>query len=79
VRNGLKTLLRALGGAILVLLAVEGLSANTHSLSFVERVMGGGIMGGGVLGMLVGLLFWSLVVALVVELGVWLVIQVRNG
>jgi hypothetical protein len=63
----LKTLLGALGGVILALLAVEGLSANTQGLSVIDRVMGG-MMGGGVLGMLVGLLFWALVVALVVGL-----------
>jgi hypothetical protein len=74
----LKTLLGALGGVILALLAVGGLSANTQSLSLVERVMGGSIMGGGVLGMLVGLLFWSLVVALVVGLVARLVTQARH-
>ena len=74
----MKTLLGALGGVILALLAVGGLSANTQGLSVIERVMGGGMMGGGVLGMLVGLLFWALVVALVVGLVARLVTQARH-
>ena len=78
MRNGLKTLLGALGGVILALLAVGGLSANTQSLSVIERVMAGGTMGGGVLGMLAGLLFWALVVALVAGLVAWLVTQDRH-
>ena len=78
MRNGLKTLLGALGGVILALLSVGGLSANIQSLSVVERVMAGGTMGGGVLGMLAGLLFWALVVALVVGLVTWLVTQARH-
>jgi hypothetical protein len=77
VRSGLKALLGAFGGVILALLAVRGLAANTERLSVIESVMAGGIMGGGVLGTLVGLLFWALVVVLVVGLWVWL-IQARH-
>ena len=74
----MKTLAGALGGVILALLAVGGLSANTQSFGVIERVMAGGAMGGGVLGMLAGLLFWALVVALVVGLVTWLVTQARH-
>jgi uncharacterized membrane protein len=68
----LKSLLGALGGVILALLAVRSLSANTQSYGLIDQVMGG-MIGGGALGMLLGLLFWALVVVLVV----WLITQTR--
>lgn len=73
VRNGLKTLLGALGGVILALLAVRSLFADTQTYGLLERVMGGGV-----LGMLVGLRFWALIVALVAGVVVWLVTQTRD-
>jgi hypothetical protein len=63
--DGLKILLGALGGAILVLL-------------FVSALGGGGMMGGGLFGMLFGLVFWVLVIALIIALVVWIVNQTQR-
>ena len=76
MRNVSKSLLGALGGVILALLAVRSLSANTQSYGLIDQVMGG-MIGGGVLGMLFGLLFWAFVVVLVAGLVVWLVTHTR--
>jgi hypothetical protein len=65
VSDGLKILLGALGGAILVLL-------------FVSTLGGGGMLGGGLLGMLFGLVFWVLVTALIIALVVWIVNQTQR-
>ena len=63
--DGLKILLGALGGAIVVLL-------------FVSVLGRGSMMGGGLFGMLFALLFWVLVIALIAALVVWIVNQTRQ-
>jgi uncharacterized membrane protein len=74
--DGLKILLRGLGGAILVLLLISTLGRS--GMTGQGGVMGqGGMMGGGLLGMLFMLLFWVLVIALIVALVVWIVNQTQ--
>jgi hypothetical protein len=67
--DGLKVLLGALGGAVLVLL-------------FISVLGRGGMMGGmGSMmsgGMLFALLFWALVTALIVALVIWVVGQTQR-
>jgi hypothetical protein len=72
--DGLKVLLGALGGALLVLLLVGGFSGGGG--------MGYGIMGGmghmmsgGMIGILFMLLFWGLLIALSVLVVIWIVGQ----
>jgi hypothetical protein len=69
VSDGLKVLLGALGGAVLVLLLISVLGRG--------GMMGGmGSMMSG--GMLFALLFWALVIALIVALVIWVVGQTRR-
>ena len=70
--DGLKILLGALGGAIVVLLFVSVLGGG--------GMMGGmgSMMGGGLFGMLFALLFWVLVIALIAALVVWIVNQTQR-
>jgi len=65
--DGLKVLLVALGGAVLVLLLVGGFSGGGG--------MGYGMMGGGMIGALFMLLFWGPLIALSVVVVVWIVGQ----
>ena len=64
--DGLKILLGALAGAIIVVL-------------FVSTLGGSGMMGGGLLGMLFALLFWAVLVALLVVLVLWIVNQTQQS
>jgi len=70
--DGLKILLGALGGAIVVLLFGTILGGG--------GMMGGmgSMMGGGLFGMLFALLFWVLVIALIAALVVWIVNQTQR-
>jgi uncharacterized membrane protein len=75
--DGLKVLLGALGGAVLVLLLVPvfgggGMTGGMGSM------MSGGMMGGGLFGMLFALLFWVLIIALIVALVVWIFNQTQR-
>jgi hypothetical protein len=67
--DGLKVLLGALGGAVLVLLLISVLGRG--------GMMGamGSMMSGG---MLFALLFWALVIALIVALVIWVVGQTQR-
>jgi len=63
--DGLKVLLGALVGAIIVLL-------------FVSRLGGGGMMGSGLFGILFALLFWAVLVALLIAIVLWIVNQTQQ-
>jgi len=75
--DGLKVLLGALGGAILVLL-LTSVFGGAGMMGGMGQMMSGGMMGGGLFGMLFGLLLWVLVIALIVALVVWIFNQVQR-
>jgi uncharacterized membrane protein len=77
VSDGLKVLLGALGGAVLVLLLISVLGRG-GMMGGMGSMMSGGMMGGGLFGMLFALLFWALVIALIVALVIWVVGQTRR-
>jgi hypothetical protein len=74
--DGLKVLLAALGGAVLVLLLISVLGGGT--MRGMGSMMSAGMMGGGLFGMLFALLFWVLVITLIVALVVWIVKQTQH-
>ena len=71
--DGLKILLGALGGAIVVLLFVSVLGGG-GMMGTMGQMMSGSMMGGGLFGML----FWVLVIALIAALVVWIVNQTQR-
>jgi len=77
--GGLKVLLVALGGAVLVLLLVGGFSGGGGMgygmMGGMGHMMSGGMMGGGMIGALFMLLFWGPLIALSVVVVVWIVGQ----
>ena len=77
--DGLKVLLGALGGALLVLLLVGGFSGvggmGYGMMGGMGNMMSGGMMGSGMIGALLMLLFWGLLIALIVVVVVWIVGQ----
>ena len=75
--EGLKILLGALGGAIVVLLFVSVLGGG-GMMGGMGSMMSGGMMGGGLFGMLFGLLFWVLIIVLIVALVVWIFNQTQR-
>src|SRR5215213_11822954 len=73
--DGLKVILGALGGALVVLLLIGGFSGGGMGYGIMGgmgQMMGGSMMGGGLLGMLFAGLFWILVLALLVGVVVWI-------
>jgi uncharacterized membrane protein len=75
--DGLKNLLGALGGAIIVLLFVSVLGGG-GMMGTMGSMMSGSMMGGGLFGMLFALLFWVVVIALIAALVVWIVNQTQQ-
>jgi hypothetical protein len=76
--DGLKVLLGALGGALLVLLLVGGFSGGGMGYGMMGgmgHMMSGSMMGGGMIGALFMLLFWGLLIALIVVVVVFIVGQ----
>jgi hypothetical protein len=73
MRDGVKILLGALGGAIVALLLLD-----SYSGGMMGQMMSGSMMGGGAFGMLFALLFWVLIVALIVALAVWIFNQAQR-
>jgi hypothetical protein len=79
--DGLKVILGVLGGAVLALLLVSGLSGSGMGYGMMGgmgRMMGGGMMGGGLLGSLFSLLIWVLLAGLVFTLVVWIIGQAHR-
>lgn len=74
----LKVVLGILGAAIVVLLLFGAFGSGIDPMGGMERMMSGGMMGGGVIGVLLMLLFWGLTIALIVALIVWIVRQVKR-
>ena len=74
MNDSIKILLGALGGAIVTLLVVSVLGRG----GMMGFMMSGGEMGSGRIGGLFSPLFWGLVVALIVWLGVWVVNQAQR-
>jgi uncharacterized membrane protein len=75
--DGLKILLGALGGAIVVLLFVSVLGGD-GMMGGIGSMMSGGMMGGGLFGILFVLLFWAVLVALLIALVLWIVNQTQQ-
>ena len=75
--DGLKVLLGALAGAIIVLLFVSRLGGG-GMMGTMGSMMSGGMMGGGLFGMLFALLFWAVLVALLIALVVWIFNQTQQ-
>jgi uncharacterized membrane protein len=75
--DGLKILLGALGGAIVVLLFVSVLGGG-GMMGTMGQMMSGSMMGGGLFGMLFALLFWAVIVALLIALVLWIVNQTQQ-
>jgi uncharacterized membrane protein len=67
--DGLKVILGALGGVVLILLLIGGFS---------DSGMGYDMMGGGLFGMLVALLFWLLLLDLLIAVMVWILDQTQH-
>jgi len=82
VSDGLKVLLGAVVGALVVLLLVGGFSGSGGMgygmMGGMGHMMSGGMMGGGLLGMLFAGLFWILVLALLVGVVVWIFNQTQR-
>jgi uncharacterized membrane protein len=76
MNDGLKIVLGALGGAVLVLLFVSALGGG-GMMGGMGSMMSGGMMGG-LFGMLFALLFWVLAIALIVALVVWIFNQTQR-
>jgi uncharacterized membrane protein len=75
--DGLKILLGALAGVIVVLLFVPTLGGG-GMMSGMGSMMNGSMMGGGLFGMLFALLFWAVLVALLIVLVFWIVNQTQQ-
>jgi hypothetical protein len=79
--DGLKVVLGALGGALLVLLLIGGFSGSGMGYGMMGgmgQMMGGSMMGGGIFGMLFAGLFWVLLLALLVAVVVWIFNQAQR-
>jgi hypothetical protein len=79
--DGLKVVLGALGGALLVLLLIGGFSGSGMGYGMMGgmgQMMGGSMMGGGIFGMLFAGLFWLLLLALLVAVVVWIFNQTQR-
>src|SRR5215208_3689253 len=74
MRDGLKVLMGALGGALLVLLLVAGFSGG-GGMGYGMMGGMGHMMSGGMIGALFTLLFWGLLIILIVVVVVWIVGQ----
>jgi uncharacterized membrane protein len=75
--DGLKILLGALVGTIVVLLFVSTLGGG-GMMGSTGQVMSGSMMGGGLFGVLFALLFWAVLVALLIALVLWIVNQTQQ-
>ena len=75
--DGLKILLGALGGAIVVLFFVSVLGGG-GLMGTMGQMMSGSMMGGGLFGILFALLFWAVLVALLIAIVLWIVNQTQQ-
>jgi hypothetical protein len=75
--DGLKILLGALGGAIIVLLFVSTFGGG-GKMDGMGSMMSGSMMGDGLFGILFVLLFWAVLVALLIALVLWIVNQTQQ-
>ena len=79
--DGLKVVLGALGGALLVLLLIGGFSGSGMGYGMMGgmgHMMSGSMMGGGIFGMLFAGLFWLLLLAVLVAVVVWIFNQTQR-
>jgi hypothetical protein len=74
--DGLKIVLGALGGAVLILLLIGGFAGSGMGYSMMGGM--GQMMGGGLFGMLFAGLFWLLVLALLIAVVVWIFDQTQR-
>jgi uncharacterized membrane protein len=75
--DGLKILLGALGGAIIVLLFVSTFGGG-GKMDGMGSMMSGSMMGGGLFSILFALLFWAVLVAFLIALVLWIVNQTQQ-
>jgi uncharacterized membrane protein len=75
--DGLKILLGALGGAIIVLLFVSTFGGG-GKMDGMGSMMSGSMMGDGLFGILFVLLFWAVLVVLLIALVLWIVNQTQQ-